>query len=274
MEPPHLRINLVGPGFSLPDLLTIAWSSRPELAGSQAVVRASLERLRQEHWRPWLPNIVVRGSGTTPPYPMMFGAYATGPGGSLSNFGIRGDWDVEAIWEIRNLGFGNQALIRGARASLDQAKLRVQRIQDFVAREVVQASADLQSASSRVGQAERELQEALATARDSLVGMSQTKRVAGNILILVIRPQEVVAALQELFTAYTAYFGSVADYNRAEFALYRALGNPGQLLNDLAAKHPEACRPIPPIPPISTPPGVDMKTGAVEKKEEDAGAKP
>jgi hypothetical protein len=204
---------------------------------------------------------------------MMVGAYASGQGGSLSNFGIRGDWDVEAIWELKNLGFGNHALIRGAQATLDQAELRVLRIQDFIAREVMQASADLQSAAVRTGQAERELREDLTTASDSLAAVGQPKRVAGNILILIVRPQEVVAALQALFTAYTAYFGAIADYNRAEFALYRALGNPAQLLNDLGAKHPETCRPIPPIPALPGTKEVDNKNADVGKKEKDAGAK-
>jgi uncharacterized protein (TIGR03000 family) len=33
-----------------------------------------------------------------------------------------------------------------------------------------------------------------------------------------------------LLQAYRDYFGSVADYNRSQFTLYRALGNPAQLL--------------------------------------------
>jgi outer membrane protein TolC len=268
LEPPQLMVTLIDPQMPLMDLLTIAWASRPELAASQAVVRGSVERLRQEQWRPLLPNIVLRGAGTVPPYPMMFGAFASGVGGSLSNFGIRGDWDVEAIWELRNLGLGNLALIRGARATVDQAELRVLRTQDLVAREVVQAQADLQSAYVRVGQAERELRDALITSHDSIIGVGQTKRVAGNILILVIRPQEAVAAIQALFLAYQDYFGAVADYNRAEFALYRALGNPAQLLNDLGNKNSETARPIPAVPPMfqaplpnGNPAGATVKVG-------------
>jgi hypothetical protein len=56
--------------------------------------------------------------------------------------------------------------------------------------------------------------------------MGQTKRTTGNITVLLVRPQEAVAAVQELAQAYTDYFGAVADYNRAQFRLYRALGNP------------------------------------------------
>ena len=41
---------------------------------------------------------------------------------------------------------------------------------------------------------------------------------------------EAVVAVQALNKAYYHYFGAVADYNRAQFRLYRALGNPAQAL--------------------------------------------
>ena len=60
--------------------------------------------------------------------------------------------------------------------------------------------------------------------------MGQTRRPGGNVILLVIRPQEAVASVQALSQAYYDYYGSVADYNRAQFRLYRALGNPAQSL--------------------------------------------
>jgi hypothetical protein len=45
-------------------------------------------------------------------------------------------------------------------------------------------------------------------------------------LIPIVRPQEAVASLQALAQAYTDYFTAVTDFNRAQFRLYRALGNP------------------------------------------------
>jgi hypothetical protein len=68
------------------------------------------------------------------------------------------------------------------------------------------------------------------------------------VYILVIRPQEVVAAIQSLVLAYNDYFGAVADYNRAQFRLYRALGHPAQMLTgqDSGCAHsPRDSRPAP-----------------------------
>ena len=52
---------------------------------------------------------------------------------------------------------------------------------------------------------------------------------AGAIALLV-RPQEAVAAVQALAQAYNDFYGAVADYDRAQFRLYHALGNPAQAL--------------------------------------------
>jgi hypothetical protein len=40
----------------------------------------------------------------------------------------------------------------------------------------------------------------------------------------------VVAALQQLESAYRNYFTTVGDYNRAQFRLFRALGYPAGVL--------------------------------------------
>jgi hypothetical protein len=54
-------------------------------------------------------------------------------------------------------------------------------------------------------------------------------------LLLINRPQEAVAALQQLDGAYASYFVTVSGYNRAQFELYHALGFPARIL---AAERP------------------------------------
>ena len=46
------------------------------------------------------------------------------------------------------------------------------------------------------------------------------------MLVLVNRPQEAVFALQLMNVAFNEYFTTVADYNRAQFELFHALGYP------------------------------------------------
>src|SRR5439155_14956944 len=85
--------------------------------------------------------------------------------------------------------------------------------------------ARLQSAAARVGQAERSLRSAIIAFNGNYEGLRQTTRF-GDVLMLVTRPEEVVYALQLLKESLDEYFSTVAEYNRASFAMYHALGYP------------------------------------------------
>ncbi len=256
LESPLMQVTLISPERVPAELIPVAEAYRPENVFNQAQVEAARQRVRQERLRPLLPNIIARGAGSTPPYPLAFGAYGGGQGGGMNNFNVRDDFDVEAIWELRNLGLGNLALVRERRAELRQAQDQDGRFRDIVAREVVTAWADVRAAYRRIGPAEVELREALASAVKNLEGVGETKRVAGNIIILIIRPQEAVAALQALNGAYFDYFGVIAEYNRAQFRLYRALGNPAQRLagEDALTQAPQ----VPPGCPVPAPQEVQI----------------
>jgi len=58
--------------------------------------------------------------------------------------------------------------------------------------------------------------------------------------------------VQALAQAYLDYYGAVADANRAQFRLYRALGQPAQAL--VHDEHTPALAPtvLPPAPPVNT----------------------
>jgi hypothetical protein len=94
---------------------------------------------------------------------------------------------------------------------------------------VTQARAQVEAAAVRVRQAEAGLKTAIVSYQGNLKGLSETVR-AGELLQLVNRPQEVVAALQQLQQAYINYYTTANDYNRAQFRLFRALGYPAQAL--------------------------------------------
>jgi outer membrane protein TolC len=234
LEAPHLRVTLVPLDRPVDDLIPVALMNRPELATQQALVQATLERLRQERLRPLIPSVLLRGAATNPAGTLAGGGFGGGLNDDFGNFGARSDFDLEVLWEFQNLGFGNAARVRERRGENQLAVLELFGLQDQVAADVAQAYAQAQSAAARVAKAERELKDAVESADKNLRGLGETKTArgpAGGIVpILVIRPQEVVAAVQAAAQAYADYYGAVGDYNRAQFRLYRALGQPAQFL--------------------------------------------
>lgn len=229
LELPHLRVDLIDLVRPPDELIAVALANRPELEAHQALVQASLARVRQEKVRPFVPSVMVRGVAANPGGALSSGYFGGGINDNVSNFGGRNSIDVQLLWEFQNLGFGNQALVRGREAESQQGVLGLLRIQDQVAAEVVQAHAQASRSVKRLRQAEEGLKNALTTAEKSLEGLKQT-RLVGGTLVLVFRPLEVVAALQALDQAYRDFYGATADANRAQFRLYRAMGQPAQCL--------------------------------------------
>jgi outer membrane protein TolC len=231
LEPPHLRVTLLPPDRSLDELLLVALSNRPELAAQQAVVAAAQERLRQERWRPLIPSVMLRGASTPVTGALAGGGFGGGLNDSISNFSARSDFDVQVLWEWRSLGLDNLARIKGRDAERAGASLDLLRVEDRVTAEVKQAHAQVQSAAARLQRAERAVKYALDSFNKHVSGMKEPLKV-GNVLVPLIRPQEAVNALQTLAQTYGEYYGAVGDYDRAQFRLYRALGQPAQALTD------------------------------------------
>ncbi len=235
LEPPHLQVTLIPPETTVDSLIPLALTNRPELASQQALVQASLARLKQERMRPLVPSLLLRGTAT-PQGTIGSGVFGGGINSDMKNFSARNDYDVQLIWELQNLGFGTAARIRERRADNQLALLELLNVQDKIAQEVVEAHAQVQEAAGRIKDAEAGVKDALDSADKNLEGMSQTKR-AGELVLLVIRPLEVIAAVQALNQALNDYYAAVADYDRAQFRLYRALGRPAQDLSCEMQRH-------------------------------------
>ncbi len=232
MEAPQMQITLIDEHYTVDDLIPMALTYRPELAAQQALVQATLERLRQERLRPLLPSVLLRGNATNPAAGLSTGYFGGGKNDDLSQFSARNSFDVQVLWELQNLGLNNLAKMNERRAENRLALLELFRLQDRIAAEVVQAHAQAQAAAARIVEAEAGLKDALFSVDKNFEGLTQTKRVGENVILLVIRPQEAVASLQALVQAYLDFYGAVADFNRAQFRLYRALGNPRHIHAD------------------------------------------
>lgn len=194
---------------SLDQLIAQGLGSRPEVMQFGALVDETYSRVRQEHWRPFVPNLHVGMSG---------GGFGGGPGGDFGNFGSRTDFDALAVWELRNLGLGNRALVRERESQHRQAHLIYEQAQDRIAAEVTQAYHRVQLRRRQIDQSRAEV---VAAAKALPLNFTA---IRGREL----RPIEVQQAINALAAARSRYLDAVVRYNQAQFALLRAIGLPPQ----------------------------------------------
>jgi outer membrane protein TolC len=242
LEHDHLQLTLIDPNRPYDELMPIALANRPELTSRAALVDAATNTVRREKLRPLTPQILINGF-QTPNELIQGGMFAIGPNNTMNQWAGRADVSLQPLWQLDALGIGNLARIKATRGMQSLAVIDLYRLQDMVAAEVTRAVARLQSATARVSQADRALRTAIITFNGNFEGLKQTTRF-GDVLVLVNRPQEVVFALQLLKLALDDYFTTVADYNRAQFELFHALGYPAREITYL--------RPPGPVEPVDT----------------------
>ena len=219
-EPSFLPITVIDPSVALDELVPIALTTRPELAENQALVRSVLARLKQDKLGPLVPSHAVRSVPAN-----------ASESDSAEHFAI----DAERLREFTALGFGDKAQTNERRDQLEGATIDLFRTQDRIATEVATAFAHVRTAAQRLNAAEPALREALERAQKNT------------------RPQETTSAIQALAQANTEFFAAVADYNRAQFRLYCALGHPTQCLANPVPQLPLAVMPIVPTPEMNPP---------------------
>jgi outer membrane protein TolC len=216
VEPAETVLRLVPEDRPLDDLIVEGLHRRPELAEAQAVVEATLARLKQARLRPLVPSLAFSYAG---------GGFGGGSNAFFGNFGSRGDATVTMFWQLQNLGFTDRALAKKSAAQQRASVLELIKVQNRVAAEVVSAHAARDAAARQMYEAGKALPKAL---RSLELNFANIRRGAG--LPGATRPIEVLQPIQALAQARTDYLDAVLAYNRAQFRLYRALGHP-PLLN-------------------------------------------
>jgi len=163
--------------------------------------------VKEEKWRPWIPNVQVGASA---------GGFGGGTSTNFPSSSDRSDVDLIAVWEMKNMGMGNVARQRLRRGELHERVLEIEALRDRIAAEVVAAAADVASYRHQSEIA----QEAIAAAEQSYRLNEQRIRESEGL------PIELLQSISALAEARIAYTEIVANYNRSQYQLLRALGNP------------------------------------------------
>lgn len=202
-----IPLQLVNTTVESRELVATALAKRPELREQRALVEAACQRLMREKYAPLVPSVLLGAS---------YSGFGGGIGADINNFGDRTDFDALAVWQVRGLGFGERAARAEASAQIDQARFRQLQTMDRIAREVVEAKAQVDARSRQVETAAEAVQAAENSYRLNRQRISEAQGL----------PIETLQAVQALDAARREYLRAVIDYNEAQFRLHRALGWP------------------------------------------------
>ncbi|MEX1041643.1 MAG: TolC family protein [Pirellulaceae bacterium] len=202
-------IDLAPSDMDIQNLIATGLASRPELAETRYLVGEAIERLRREQNAPLVPSVLLG---------LSYGGNGGGLGSQINNFGDRMDFDAAAYWELRNFGLGERAARDEASARLRQARWDQVRVMDQIASDIAESQAQVLARREQIELAKK----GITAAQDSY------RRNAERITDGQGLPLETLQSIQALDQARRQYIRAVADHNRAQFQLQRALGWPIQ----------------------------------------------
>jgi outer membrane protein TolC len=202
-----LPLTLFETNAALGALVDQALKLRPELKQSQALLAAARATKNGAVYGPLVPSIGAQAFG---------GGLGGGPDNGPGNFGPEGDVFVGLSWRIGPGGLFDFGRINASKARMAATRLGGEKLKDDITSQVVTALARLRSLANQIALAGRNL----ATTGDALRLTRQRKQYGVGIVL------EDIQAQQDLTQARSDYFSSIAEFNKAQYALNNAVGGP------------------------------------------------
>jgi outer membrane protein TolC len=186
-------------------LVAQAITSRPELKQNQALVVAAHKTKEGTIYGPLIPTLGVQ---------VFAGGLGGGVGGATGNFGESEDYVAGLSWRIGPGGLLDFGRIHASESRLRGAQLFGEKLKDEITRQVVESHTRVRSLADQFTTTKL----ALGTAEEAFRLTRARKEFAvGNVL-------ENIQAEQELTRVRTDYFNVVAEYDKAQYVLERAVG--------------------------------------------------
>jgi outer membrane protein TolC len=186
-------------------LVALALRARPELKENQAITAAARNTKSGAVYGPLIPSIGAQIFG---------GGLGGGPEGGPGNFGPEGDYVVTIGWRIGPGGLFDSGKIKATEAKLAEAQLSQTKLNDYIVADVVSNLTRVNSTAAQIKLAQNNLNTANETFR-----LTRERKKLGVGVVL-----EDIQAQQALTQARSAYVTALAEHNKAQYALNRAVG--------------------------------------------------
>jgi outer membrane protein TolC len=197
-------INLVALS-SQESFVVDALSSRPEIKQSEALIAAASDAKNNAVYGPLIPSIGVQA---------FLGEFGGGPGDATGNYGSSKDYYLGINWRIGPGGLFDFSRINASKARLNSAQLNAEKIVNEIKRQVVESYSRIQTLSLQM-QANRQ---SLTAATETLRLTRERKQLGVGAVL------EDIQAQQEVARARADYINAIADFNKAQYELSKAVG--------------------------------------------------
>jgi len=197
-------ISVVDEDASLESLLAQALGARPEVKAAHARLLAAEDAKDGAVIGPLIPSLGASA---------FLGGLGGGPRDVAGQFGGSRDYALTIHWRVGPGGLFDSGRLQATRARLEAARLEAERTAQRVRREVVEAWTQTRSLAGQIATAEHALEAARETLR-----LSGERRDFGIAAVL-----EHILAEEDLTRARLDYVTAVAEYDKAQYALLRAI---------------------------------------------------
>jgi outer membrane protein TolC len=198
-------IRIIPASISLRSVVQQALVNRPELRMNAAQREAARHARDGAKYGPLVPSITGQYS---------YGGLAGGRGTEVANFDESADYGVGLSWRIGPGGIFDRGRMEASESRLRTVEIETDKLRDEIARQVVESHTRMRSLNDQMAMAQR----ALAAAQKTLE-LSRERKEFG-----VGAVAETIQSEQDLTRARRDYLGAVAEFNKAQYSLRRAVG--------------------------------------------------
>jgi len=199
-------LNLLPMNSALSSLVAQAMNNRPELKRQESLTAAAKNERQGTKYGPLIPTVGAQ---------MYLGGLGGGVNDSWGNFKDTQDYQVLFGWKIGPGGLFDRARQRASESRLQQAQILSDKAHDEIVRQVVEQHTRVNSLEDQIKLAGQALQLA-----EKTVQLTRERKNFGVGIVL-----ENIQAEQELNRVRTDYLEAVAEYNKAQYGLARAVGH-------------------------------------------------
>lgn len=196
-----IELTLIQKGTPIKELIEKALAQRPDLKSSESLVSASASEKNAVIWGPLIPSIKATATS---------GSF----GPTFDDLKSSKDIGFTLQWNIGTGGLLDAGRGKYASAQQRASELQYEKVKDQLTVDVLKAYQQVQSKSNQIQTAKEELNNV-----QEAVKLGQERQRTGIGI-----PLEVIQALKSYYTAERDYLEALTGYNKAQYALYRAIG--------------------------------------------------